>query len=83
VAATDAISNVVDSIQIRFGLRTVGTSSNGRAVTINGAPVKLKGFNRHDMYPQYGPSLPVAVYKQDIQVSGLQVQQLVGSKCSN
>jgi beta-galactosidase/beta-glucuronidase len=74
VAATDDISNVVDSIQIRFGLRTVGTSSSGRAVTINGAPVKLKGFNRHDMYPQYGPSLPVAVYKQDIQVSGLQVQ---------
>jgi beta-galactosidase/beta-glucuronidase len=64
VLSVDAGSNVADSIRIRFGLRTVSTSANGRAVAINGKPIKLKGFNRHDLYPQYGPTLPVAVYQQ-------------------
>ena len=55
---------VVDSIQVRFGLRTVSTS--GRHILVNGAPIKLRGFNRHDMYPQLGPSLPNHIYDSDL-----------------
>jgi len=57
---------VEDSIQVRFGLRTVSTA--GRHITINGEPIKLKGYNRHDMYPQLGPSLTDQLYDSDLQL---------------
>ena len=53
-----------DGITVRFGLRTVRAS--GRAILLNGEPIKLKGFNRHDMYPQLGPSLPTSRYEADL-----------------
>jgi len=56
----------VDGVTVRFGMRTVGVSGDGTRVLINGEPVKLLGFNRHDMYPQVGPSLSMDVYKKDI-----------------
>ena len=49
-----------DGLRVRFGLRTV--QAFGRDILVNGRPVKLHGYNRHDMYPQLGPSLPAAVY---------------------
>merc|ERR1712166_1516487 len=57
---------VEDSIQVRFGLRTVSTA--GRHITINGEPIKLKGYNRHDMYPPLGPSLTDQLYDSDLQL---------------
>ena len=27
--------------------------AQGREILVNGKPTKLRGFNRHDMYPQY------------------------------
>lgn len=45
----------VDGLEVRFGIRTVG--KKGRDILINGEPVKLKGVNRHDMYPNQGPVL--------------------------
>ena len=53
-----------DALTVRFGLRIVSTS--GRNILLNGAPLKLKGFNRHDMYPQLGPSLPLERYQADL-----------------
>jgi beta-glucuronidase len=49
---------------VRFGLRVVSTS--GREIRLNGEPVKLRGFNRHDMYPNLGPSLPLSQYVADL-----------------
>lgn len=54
----------LDGITVRFGLRTVSVS--GRNILINGSPLKLLGFNRHDMYPELGPSLPISQYVQDL-----------------
>ena len=62
-----------DGLTVRFGLRIVATS--GRDILLNGAPLKLKGFNRHDMYPQLGPSLPLARYEADLD----EVQKLHGN----
>jgi beta-glucuronidase len=59
-------AGIQDSVESRFGLRIVGVSKSGRAITINGVDTKLKGFNRHDMYPQYGPSIPVSIYNSDL-----------------
>ena len=50
----------------RAGLRTVKAS--GRHILLNGKPTKLHGYNRHDLYPQLGPSLPVSVYDQDLEL---------------
>ena len=61
-----ATASVIDGIQVRFGLRTVQAS--GRHVLINGKPTKLHGYNRHDMYPQLGPSLTDEIYDSDIQL---------------
>ena len=63
---TSSAKDIQDSIESRFGLRIVGVSEDGRAITINGKNIKLKGFNRHDMYPQFGPSLPVSIYNSDL-----------------
>lgn len=40
-------AQIRDSVQVRFGLRIVSTS--GRHILLNGKPVKLHGYNRHDM----------------------------------
>lgn len=61
---TQVPAGAVDGIQVRFGLRNVRT--NGRHIQINGVDTKLKGFNRHDMYPQIGPTLTDALIDADI-----------------
>ena len=55
-----------DSIQERFGLRTVRT--DGQKILLNDEPVKLLGFCRHEAHPQFGPALPLAQMVQDLQL---------------
>ena len=63
--AADALAfDAADAVAVRFGLRIVSTS--GREIRINGEVLKLKGFNRHDLYPQLGPTLPLAQYESDL-----------------
>ncbi|CAE7606314.1 uidA [Symbiodinium natans] len=38
---------LLDCVEVRFGLRHVSTS--GRDILLNGQPLKLFGFNRHDL----------------------------------
>jgi len=40
-------SQVLDCIEVRFGLRVV--QAKGRQIIVNGEPLRLFGFNRHDM----------------------------------
>ena len=56
----------IDGIQVRFGLRTVQAS--GRNILINGVKTKLRGYNRHDMYPQLGSSIPSNIYDADLEL---------------
>ena len=55
---------LVDGMEVRFGLRTVSVQQ--RRVAINGRPVYLRGFNRHDMHPTFGASLPLSQLQQDV-----------------
>ena len=55
-----------DSVQVRFGLRIV--SASGRKILVNGKAVKLHGYNRHDMYPQVGPSMTTEMYDADLEL---------------
>ena len=53
------------AVATRFGIRTV-EARDGR-ILLNGAPIFLKGFNRHETHPDYGPSTPEATMLGDIQ----------------
>lgn len=54
-----------DSITERFGLRTVA-AKDGK-ILLNGKPVKLLGYNRHEAHPQFGPALPPQQLLHDLQ----------------
>lgn len=53
-----------DAVAERFGLRTVGIADG--VVAINGEPVKLLGYCRHEAHPQFGPALPLDQLVQDL-----------------
>ncbi len=56
-----------DAIVERFGLRSIECRAG--ALWLNGEPMpKLKGVNRHDAHPDYGPALPLLQYVQDVQL---------------
>lgn len=55
-----------DEKEIRFGMRKVGLQ-DGR-ITLNGKPVKLIGFNRHDAHPDYGYAIPAEITRNDLEM---------------
>jgi beta-glucuronidase len=55
-----------DDLIERFGIRTLSLE-NG-LILLNGEPVKLLGYNRHEVHPQFGPALPHQQLLQDIQI---------------
>jgi beta-glucuronidase len=55
-----------DDMTVRFGLRQV-KAQNGE-ILLNGEAVKLRGYNRHESHPQFGPALPAAQLLADLQL---------------
>jgi len=55
-----------DDMVQRVGLRTFGV--DGSRLVLNGEPVKLVGYGRHDLHPQFGPALPLAQLVVDAQL---------------
>jgi beta-glucuronidase len=60
------ISTPVDDIIERFGVRTL--AAVGAEILLNGAPLQLRGFCRHEGHPQFGPALPLQQLVQDVQI---------------
>lgn len=56
----------LDTIVVRVGLRQVGVSADGVSLTLDGAPLKLRGLNRHDYHPMHGAALPYAAIMADM-----------------
>ena len=56
----------VDDWMDRIGFRTVRTE--GRRVLLNGKPLRIKGFCRHEDHPQYGCALPAQAIAYDLQL---------------
>jgi len=54
-----------DAVRERFGMRTVRTE--GQEILLNGEPIELRGFNRHESHPQLGPSQTPALMLEDVQ----------------
>lgn len=60
------VSIAGDDTTIRFGLREIKTA--GRTVLLNGAPLRLFGYNRHEYSPAFGPSTPFGQMVNDVQL---------------
>lgn len=56
----------VDDWIDRTGFRTVRVE--GRRVLLNGRPIRIKGFCRHEDHPQYGCALPAEAIAYDLQL---------------
>lgn len=60
---TVADAHTGDALTVRSGLRVLGTApgaGGGARLTINGEVVKLKGYNRHVMWPDTGAAVTPA-----------------------
>ena len=54
-------------IPVDFGFRKIEVAENS-ALLINGAPVKLKGVNRHDTDPVLGHYTPIGHMRRDLEI---------------
>ena len=61
-----SLNNGSELISTRTGFRKV--EIKGRVYQINGVPVKLKGANRHEMWPETGHTVSEAQMIRDIEV---------------
>lgn len=55
-----------DDLIERFGFREVKVS--GTQILLNGVPMKIKGFNRHEDYAEFGSCVPLAAMNRDIRL---------------
>ncbi|MBQ8230322.1 MAG: beta-glucuronidase [Lachnospiraceae bacterium] len=61
-ANEEAFDDLID----RFGFREVKVV--GKQILFNGVPMKIKGFNRHEDFAEYGSCLPLAAMYRDIRL---------------
>jgi beta-galactosidase len=57
---------VIELVNQRFGFRQ--SEVKGNQLLINGMPVKLRGVNRHEVYPLTGRVVPKEMYRKDIEI---------------
>jgi beta-glucuronidase len=55
----------IDDLVERVGFRTIETA--GPLLLLNGEPIFLRGFNRHEDHPDFGCALPVSLMRRDLQ----------------
>lgn len=60
----EADGKAVQTVTQRVGFREI--TVRGNELTVNGRPVKLRGTNRHEVYPATGRSVPKGVTRGDV-----------------
>jgi len=55
-----------DEVEKTFGIRSVTTE--GRKILLNGEPIKLIGYNRHESYPSLGAAVPLNMMANDLKL---------------
>lgn len=58
---------IVDTYSVRFGIRSARFAEDGRFY-LNGRPLKLRGLNRHQMFPYVGSAMPDRLQRQDADI---------------
>lgn len=64
VELIDPSNCVFDDTSVRYGLRRIETT--GDQILLNGEPIQLIGYNRHEWHPNYGPSTPELQMSMDL-----------------
>ena len=62
--ASSSTMFTADTVVECFGVRTIATQ--GRNILLNGKPVQLRGVNRHESHPQFGPIQPTQIITNDL-----------------
>lgn len=60
------VSTEVETARIAVGFRTVAIED--ATLTVNGAPLKLRGVNRHEWHPRTGRTLDLGTMRADIEL---------------
>jgi beta-glucuronidase len=55
-----------DDLQDRVGFREVKV--RGRRLLLNGKPIRLRGYNRHEDHPQFGCGIPLEAMVADLEI---------------
>lgn len=55
-----------DEVEEKFGIRQM--TAEGRKILLNGKPIKLIGYNRHESFPNLGAAVPVAQMVADLKL---------------
>ena len=55
----------IDSVADRFGVRSIETK--GRQILLNGRPLRIRGVNRYDEFPDRGPVVDEATIRADLE----------------
>jgi beta-glucuronidase len=56
----------VDDLMDRVGFRDIAVK--GTSILLNGEPIRLRGFNRHEDHPQFGNALPPEAMVTDLEI---------------
>ncbi len=64
VNKTDLEEEAFDDLIERFGFRDIKVLEN--QILFNGEPIRIKGFNRHEDYAEFGSSIPLSAMQRDI-----------------
>jgi len=67
VTVIGADNSILDSSSISFGIRSIKFTPD-RGFFLNGEPMKLIGFNRHQFYPYLGNAVPDRYQRFDAQL---------------
>lgn len=65
-ALRDSQGAEYDDLTVRFGLRRIEVREG--KLQLNGEPLVLRGYNRHEWHPQYGPCTPLLQMHADLQL---------------
>lgn len=57
---------IIDDLNERFGFREVKTEGN--RILLNGKPIYIKGFNRHEDYGTLGCAVPEGIMAEDLDI---------------
>lgn len=63
-AATVRLGGAEEAVTVRFGLRRI--EARAGKLWLNGEELTLRGYNRHEWHPNFGPCTPVAQMYADL-----------------
>ena len=66
VSTVNVGTEYCDRYESVFGIRTFTWDHAGQLLHVNGEPVNIQGFNRHQEYPWLGDALPYFIHRMDL-----------------